>query len=352
MWSRRHFLHHCVASSAGLVLATGTRAADKPEAKEPDPFLTPATQKAIASGLNYLKNNQHEDGSFGNGPYRGSVGITSLCGLALLSGGHSPGVGPFGPAVDSAVDFVMGKEDPRQRGFLHNAAASPHGPMYNHGFAVGFLAKALADFRDKKRAEKLREVLDRAVLLTLASQSTDKSWRYQPTPKDGDVTVTACQVCALRAARDAGTQMPREALDGAAGYIKKCQEEGGGFRYMPAGGTAGWARTAAGLLALYCAGVTRGPEIDRAQAYLLKNRPDPKAARPDMHYYYGHYYAALATWAAGGDTRKAWYPAARDELLARQGADGAWVDQIDVHYATAMALIALQAPNGFLSPKA
>ena len=38
----------------------------------------------------------------------------------------------------------------------------------------------------------------------------------------------------------------------------------------------GWARTAAALLALYSAGVTRGQEVERGLAYLLKNRPDPK----------------------------------------------------------------------------
>jgi len=158
-------------------------------------------------------------------------------------------------------------------------------------------------------------------------------------------------VCALRAARDAGIGVPKAVLDDAAGYVKKCQDSNGGFRYTPQAATVGWARTAAGLLALYCAGVTRGKEVEGALAYLLKNRPDPKAAGKDLHHFYGHAYAALATWAAGGDARKDWYTAARDELIAGQGADGGWSDPIDPHYATAQALIALQAPNGRLSPE-
>ena len=104
-------------------------------------------------------------------------------------------------------------------------------------------------------------------------------------------------------------------------------------------------------MALYSAGVTRGAEVERGLAFLLKSQQAPRAPLPDSYYYYGHYYAALATWAAGGDARKQWYPTARDELLSRQTPGGNWTDGISPHYATAMALIALQAPHGRLSPE-
>ncbi len=355
MWSRRRFLLQSAASSTALALAARVRGEDRVEPTKPDPLLTPAARKAVDAGLKYLKDHQHENGAFGTGSYKGSVGITSLCGLAVLSAGHQPGAGAFGALLDAALDFVASQEDARQPGFLHNPTASPHGPMYGHGYGVMFLAAAHGHVADKKRAGKVRELLGRAVELTLTSQNAQKGWRYLPTSRDSDVTVTAGQVCALRAARDAGIGVPKAALDGAADYVKRCQDTDGGFHYMAGGGgKTGWARSAAGLLALYSAGVTRGREVEGALKYVLANRPDPKApgaARPDMHYYFGHSYSALATWAAGGDARKEWYTAARDELIARQGADGAWTDQICPHYATAMALIALQAPGGRLSPE-
>jgi hypothetical protein len=355
MWSRRHFLLRCTTSSAALALAAGARAEDNPEPTKPHPLLTPGARGAIDAGLKFLKDNQLADGSFGTNAYKGSVGVTSLGGVALLSGGNQPGAGAFGPAIDSALDFVLAHEDLRRPGFLNNPAASPHGPMYNHGFAVLFLATAHGHVPDRKRAEKVRDVLGRAVGLTLASQNAQKGWRYLPSSTDSDLTVTAGQVCALRAARDAGIGVPRAALDGAAGYVKRCQDRDGGFHYMLGGaGKTSWVRTGAGLLALYSAGVTRGLEVERALKYLLENRPDPKAprvGRPDLHYYFGHLYAALATWAAGGDVRKDWYTAARDDLVARQAADGKWADALCPHYATAMALIALQAPGGRLSPE-
>jgi hypothetical protein len=350
MASRRHFLRTCAASAAGLAWVAGAHAEDKPAAAKPDPLLTPEAEKAVAAGRKYLKDAQHKDGSFGVTVYKGSVAVTSLCGLALWSGADRGAAGDGDPAVNSALDFVLGQEDAKQPGFLHNPNATPHGPMYEHGFGVEFLAAALGDVPDKKRAEKVRDLLGRAVQLTLTSQNAEKGWRYLPESKDSDLSVTVVQVCALRAARDAGVGVPKAALDDAAGYVKKCQDQSGGFRYTPQAGTVGWPRTAAGLMALYCAGVTRGKEVEGALAYLLKHRPDPKS-EPRLHYFYGHSYAARATWAAGGDARKDWYTAARDELVAGQGADGAWTDPIDPHYATAQALIALQAPNGRLSPE-
>lgn len=355
MPSRRHFLQGCAASPALLVLTGQARADDKPEDGKPGPLVTAEAKKAIDAGLKFLQEAQHKDGAFGTLAYKGNAGVAGACGLALLAGGNEPGVGAAGAVLDAALDFVADQEDPRQRGFLHNAKASPHGPMYEHGFATWFLAAAHGHIADKKRAEKVAEVLGRAVTLTLASQNPTRGWRYLPTSKDADLTITAVQLGALRAARDAGVGVPRTALDRAAGFVKRCQARDGGFWYMAAGGgKTTWARTGAGLLALYCAGLTRGREVERALAFLASNRPDPKAARParpSVEFAFGHALTALATWAAGGDAARDWYTAARDELLPRQRPDGSWLDVIDPHYATAMALIALQAPHGRLSPQ-
>ena len=70
--------------------------------------------------------------------------------------------------------------------------------------------------------------------------------------------------------------------------------------------------------------------------------------RPDMQYFYGHYYAVQAMWTAGGTYWSEWFPAIRDELVGRQLPDGSWVDGIDPHYATAMACVILQIPNNYL----
>ena len=53
-------------------------------------------------------------------------------------------------------------------------------------------------------------------------------------------------------------------------------------------------------------------------------------------------------WHAGGADWRNWYQAIRDELLARQRDDGAWMDSICQEYGTAMATIILQMPNNYL----
>ena len=69
----------------------------------------------------------------------------------------------------------------------------------------------------------------------------------------------------------------------------------------------------------------------------------------EMHYYYGHYYAAQAMWTAGGDFWKQWFPAIREDLLPRSRRDGGWTDnQVGTDYGTAMACIILQIPNNYL----
>ena len=57
----------------------------------------------------------------------------------------------------------------------------------------------------------------------------------------------------------------------------------------------------------------------------------------ESYYEYGHYYAVQAMWHAGGDRWTRWYPAIRDELIARQQDDGSWVSSFGPEYATAMS---------------
>jgi hypothetical protein len=51
---------------------------------------------------------------------------------------------------------------------------------------------------------------------------------------------------------------------------------------------------------------------------------------------------------AGDSHWQAWWPAVREELLAKQAADGAWKGEAGRQYGTAMALIVLQMPNRLL----
>ncbi len=72
--------------------------------------------------------------------------------------------------------------------------------------------------------------------------------------RDADLSVTICQINALRAARNAGLFVPKETVDACIRYVKRSQNPDGGFRYMLQGGASAFPRSAAGVVALQSAG--------------------------------------------------------------------------------------------------
>jgi Prenyltransferase and squalene oxidase repeat len=306
--------------------------------------VTPETDRAIESGLAWLAKQQNSDGSYGSGAYRGNIAVTSLAGLAFMANGSSPGRGPYGPQIDKALQFVMDNTAPS--GFISVPNAGTHGPMYSHGFGTLFLAEAYG----MSKKPEIREKLTNAVRLIIDTQNNEGGWRYQPVRKDADLSVTICQINALRAARNAGLFVPKETVEACIRYVKQSQNSDGGFRYMIQGGASAFPRSAAGIVALFSAGGKEydADEIKRGIDYLKQFMPEIKFGQRYSHYYYGHYYAAQAMWIRGGDDWNAWYPAIRDELVRRQLPTGYWQDSICHEYGTAMALIILQMPNNYL----
>lgn len=335
---------------ASLALAPGLLFAQDEE--EPAPKLgpledvrnlvTPAADRAIERGLEYLVQHQHPQGSFGSGQYSENIAVTSLAGLAMISNGSTPGEGPYGENLDRIVDFVLENTSPS--GFVCVSRATSHGPMYDHGFGTLFLAEAYG----MTRRSDIREKLKKAIQLIVYTQNTAGGWRYQPQrTTDADISVTICQIMALRAARNAGIFVPRNTVDKCIEYVRRSQNADGGFRYMINSGPSAFPRSAAGVVALYSAGVYEGKELERGLGYLMENLPGPRNRR-QSHYFYGHYYAVQAMYHAGGDYWPRWYAAIRDELVSRARSDGSWADSICPEYGTAMALIILQMPNNFL----
>jgi hypothetical protein len=219
--------------------------------------------------------------------------------------------------------------------------------MYGHGFATLFLGEVFGMTGN----EEVKEKLQRAVQLIQKTQNPEGGWRYQPAPYDADISVTICEVMALRAARDAGIKVEKDVIDKSIQYVKNCQGADGGFAYQPQmrGPGSGYARTGAGVASLYYAGIFEGGEIDRGLKY-LKNLMPGKSAEQSSEgmYFYGNYYVTQAMFLAGGDYWAEFYPALRDQLIARQAADGSWQGEAGADYATAMALIILQMPNRYL----
>ena len=397
MWTRRQFVSRGalgVLGLGGVCLALpgqGFGRGDKGDAEAlPDgsaskDMITPQTDQAVKSGLAFLASHRNRNGSFGTNGYAGNVAVTSLAALAFMAAGNQPNRGQYGRLVTDALRYVLSQEnrDRRHPGYLHNPDGTPHGPMYGHGFGTLFLAEVSGMVQDSALRDEVDRKLHLAVTLILDSQNSEGGWRYEAEPRDpphdADISVTICQIMALRAAHNVGIAIPIARVDKCVQYVMDCQDRlSGYFRYQKQGGggvgVEPFARTAAGVVALYSAGYylntdpaqIRDPDErkqaeDRKRAeaavagiklgldYMRRNKPVGGPHLPlDIHYFYGNYYATQAMWVAGGDYWKDWFPFIRDELLGHQYNDGFWVDGICTHYATAMACITLQVPNNYL----
>jgi len=336
--TRRAFLAAGLCS--GSLLTRLASAADP----TPEELMTKETNAAIERGLAFLKSRQVANGSFGRPGYPINVAVVALAGIAFMSRGYTPGRGEYGTAVSLCLEYILGSTE--ASGFINTPTFPGQGPMYGHGFATMFLAEAYGMAADPR----IRDRLVRAVKLILNTQNDEGGWRYFPVRDDADISVTICQIMALRAARNAGIYVPNDRIDRCIQYVKRCQNTDGGFMYTTLQpGISEFPRSAAGVVALYSAGIYQGDEIERGLKYLVDHAPHSNPGTSESYFYYGQYYAMQAMYQAGGTYWSNWYPPVRDLLLKRQVQQtGEWSDDICSEYGTAMACIALQMPNNFL----
>lgn len=306
-------------------------------------LLTPTAQRTIDRGLDYLATHQHEDGSFGSGQLRGNTAVTALTGMAFLAQGSTPGRGKYGKQLNRIIDYLLKHSE--QDGLIINREATTRGSMYEQGFAVLFLSEC----HGMTKHPKLRKKLAQAVKLIIDTQNKEGGWRYYPIRDGADISVTTCQVMALRAAKNAGIHVPSATIDGAVRYLRDCRNPDGGFKYIAdVEAPSMFPRSAAAVAALQSAGIYKGKELQKSLDYLMEYLPRGGKKKDATYFYYGQYYAASAFWIAGKSRWSRWYPAARDELLSRQSEDGSWTSPYSPAYATAMSCIVLQMPKHYL----
>ncbi len=351
-----------LAASALLLCCQGTDAS----------VLSPAGRRAAERGLRFLASQQLADGSWaGDVGYKrehgyavwnrnaSHLGVTALCGMAFLAGGNVPGRGPYGKTVERAVDAVLAHV--RSDGYI----SANETRMYSHAFATLFLAEIYG----MTGRDDAREALQRAVDLIVASQNREGGWRYTPHSADADMSVSACQVMALRAARNIGIEVRADTIDRAVKYVKDsavragdphpryyAPDPVGSFRYQPNyDSRASWPLTAAGLVILGNAGVYADTDLELGLRYLEKDLDsfsDDWGRRAHGHYFfwYGHYYAVQAFHMAGGKRWHDYFATVQRVLLAMQQRDGSWPNSTGpgANYATATACLVLQIPREYL----
>jgi len=308
--------------------------------------LAPAAERvpSVQRGLQALVALQHPDGSFAE-----RRGVSALAGMALLAGGNTPTRGAYAKAVSNCLAHIIAGQDTMTGGINRDG-----GTQYTHGFATQFLAECYGMTPD----DSVRTALVGAVGYILRSQNRQGGWRYDIAAGDADISVTVCQINALRAAWNAG--VGGEAVPAAVGqalrYVRNCHNGDGSFRYMleegvpPAGrvGLDGVPRAAAGAMSLMGAGVysLADPVLGAALDFLRRSAVE-HAKQRGFHYWYGQYYAAQAMFQSGrASDWDTYWPTVSQQILSMQGADGLWRGpDDDLAYNTAMALLILQLPD-------
>jgi len=257
--------------------------------------------------------------------------MLSLTGLALLASGSTPGEGPYGVQLAAIVDHLLARQKPS--GLL----ADGNTRMYEHGYGTLFLAEASM----KRRDDRVAAALGKAVAVIEAAANKEGGWRYSTQPLDADVSVTACELNALLAAKAAGIAVKPDVIERGLTYVRRCKSADGGFSYMAgqaAFGGIGWPRSAAAVAVLIHGGA-RLADDDVING--IRYASDRSRWGIKTHYSYGMYYTSQWIGSAARDVDGA--AAMRNELISAQRDDGSWDGEVSPTYATASALIALQA---------
>lgn len=354
-----------------MLLALAVPASANPPKRE-------AFEVAIDNAIQYLAGAQNPDGSWNSGQafgFRGGGGgagrdpaVSALAVMAFLSAGHVPGEGKYGAAIEKGVRFVASQQ---QSNGVFSSQSNGMWVMYSHGICTLMMAEVVGLMPDRAEAAKLRKQLEYGVRLIKSAQANqgpnNGGWRYNIQPLDADMSVTAWQVMALRAAKNVGCDVPATIIDRAVDYVKRSQDRNsGGFRYTPHGNVT-LACTGAGILSLeLCGKQFHGSEESMKAAKFLWDRitfesrqgQDEKHWVRQQHFFYGVYYMAQAMFQVGGQHWNSYRNYLHWLLLHpnanRQAAGGFWTgvsgddNTVGVNYCTSMAVLALTVEYRFL----
>ena len=308
-----------------------------------------SASRAIAGALKSLSENQRADGAWTLRNGGSPVGMTSYALLAFLAATDSSDRGAYAGNMARATRFLS--DSVGQDGTIYREAFGqfPHN-LYDQGSATFTLAQVCAMSGDAT----LRPKVARAAAFIVSCQDLSGGWKFKPVAAERpDLPVTALQLGALCAARDAGADVPQAAIDRGARFILSCRDEKtGGFAYTPRASNPGPSRTASAVWALQLCGKGELPAVAEGSDYLLH---DPTTAQRDeqgLWFAYGRYYAAAAQRLRGRETWDRWYPAVRAQLLrtAHRDRDRVWWEDPmsnppDLVYITALNATILALPR-------
>jgi hypothetical protein len=329
----------------------------------PPPADDHAKQLAAArdKGLAWLAAHQGPNGSWGK-TY--TVAITSFACLSYLAVSDDPFAGEAGKVLTKGLQYLMSTQK--------DGAWPDQGHTWIHGqgFATLTLSEAagrtlFCKTKPDIDLEKVRKVVQQAVVVIGTNQSNSGGWWYRPGAKGShEGSTTVCAVQALVSAENYGIPIDPTVLEKGFEYLKRCQNNDGGFDYQlddnphtvsMKEGTAGDVATL-GLMKKFDYAV-----MMKAYQFMLKIGPG--AISEARFPYYGHFYGCMGMRLLGQEVKscrektEGYILAAQKDILRWQKPTGEWPtmrwvrenSNEDDGYATAFATLILAAHDGRLS---
>lgn len=335
-------------------LATGAWAEDA-TLPATGPAENQKLQAALKSGMGWLTKSQNPDGSWGS---QYPTAITSLACLSYLAADDEPFEGESGKVLTKALEYLLSQQkdgnfNPQNRNWIHT-----------QGFATLALSEAygrslLCKTKPDLDAKKVKDAVAAAVKVIADNQSDSGGWWYTPGSKSShEGSTTVCAVQALVSASNFGIEIDTDVLDKGFAYLKKCQNNDGGFDYQldnnPAGASM-QAGTAGNVSTLSLMKKFDQTVMMNAYKYLLK--VTPAGIGRTSFPYYGHFYGCMGMKLLGEEIKPLregtadYVAGVQKELLAWMQTDGSWLpkETSQVAYSTAFATLTLSVPDGRLS---
>ncbi len=296
------------------------------------------SEPAVLKALRWLKENQHENGSWGAEGKKGDSGHTGLALLAFLAHGETPASREFGSTVANGIRFLVENQD--SRGLLQPVGRHV---VYAHAMAT----YALAESSTMTQNPLLTAPLERAVKVMIESQHPRGGYEYKYEKSDThDVSVDAWHVQALKAASIALPDHPKlnvykqRAMEGMLlGSMKDDLGRGFGYRLSietsPKASSRREILSAAGLLGMYLTGNGDRKEAREILKYMERHTkqdwlPEWGVSRIGSDEYGGElmfwYYAVQAFFQENrnGSNFRKFYPKMVEALVKNQADDGHW----------------------------
>lgn len=283
-------------------------------------------ERLYRQGLNYLSMAQTTVGNWRDS-YGQQPGAVGLIALAIMAHGDDPNVGPYSHILRNALEFILASMNPTT-GYIGSS-------MYNHGFATLALAEAYGAVEDERLGPALKKAID---LIVLAQKDNPTGgWRYSPQNKDADITVSGAQLVALLAARNAGLDVPEQAIRKGLDFIHKCRASDGSYGYTPGSGGANSPRASIAVLTMALAQDRDTPAFMSAARFIQK----PALWKDNSYFYYFLYYLSQALFHSHMDVWVEWNEQNIQTLAAGQNMDGSWSGRHGQSFSTATALLSL-----------